>query len=171
MDLFLVPYSSSVDQEFPRIDSNEKTNNHRDENKNSDKLKITEEEKKLSDWDNWNNWDNTYSNWNNWDNNYSNWDNYSNWNNSSSSGTSETEMLDSLKEMALSEIISIREDSREYGFVYNKINNIMFIANKEASQILKSNLTTKIRDLPSGLEKLMERLYLGGNSISSDPPL
>lgn len=92
----------------------------------------TESNPSFSNWDNFSN----YSNYGNYDNygNYSNYNNFSNCQSSNSRAANITEI--SVTNKKLNEILQIREDCEEYGFVHNLRNNIIFFTNSKAIKLI-----------------------------------
>jgi hypothetical protein len=88
---------------------------------------------------------------------------YSNWGNTSLS-QSYNDNLES-KFISLSDLIEIREDAEDYGFVYNKATEIVFLANKQAIDVLRSHMYSPLMEFQQEYPQIYSKLLMVKNKL------
>jgi len=67
------------------------------------------------------------------------------------------------KLVSLSDLIEIREDAEDYGFVYNKETNVVFLANKQTIDFLRSHMYNPLMEFQQEYPQIYSKLLMAEN--------
>jgi len=67
------------------------------------------------------------------------------------------------KLVSLSDLIKIREDAEDYGFVYNKETNVVFLANKQTIDFLRSHMYNPLMEFQQEYPQIYSKLLMAEN--------